>query len=355
MFLRHYGLILLVLVFMNCWNDQDNEITAPKTPNYTVSGGVFDIDSHEIMQNSIITLNAVELIYEVDFVAVTDTTDSAGHYSFSNITPGTYQIEAKRGRYNVLSESIVVQHEDKYQDLELPKVILADAYYQPSSANGSREYPRLNGIHWKDSGTLAGVWQWKDWGDDPGGRWRVVTGFFGSPFTIIGERNFRTENSEFWGITYLINYWVCGGSGFNSKIYIIYPGDGRISGQIDVPYDMLDLTNDGTNIWGISSNGKAIKYSVHASLIEAIYDVENPNPSGIAWDGSTIWTSDKVVNYVYQHAADFSINKTYLPYLDAGFGNITAINGLKYLTFDVNGRLWASDGYTVYRFQKVEQ
>ncbi|MBN1154863.1 hypothetical protein JXB12_08120 [candidate division KSB1 bacterium] len=345
-------LLLIMMLCLNCWEVQDNQVTAPEIPNYRFSGHTFDIDSHETLPNCVVTLNSVELIYDTEFTPTFDTTDSMGYYCFNDVTPGTYQIEVKRGRFIVLSQNVVVQHEDRDLDLDLPKVIVANTYYQPVGSNGNRQYPRLHGIHWKDSATLAGIWEWKDWSGDLG-RWRVVTGFFGSPFTIIGERTFREENPQFWGITYLISYWVCGGNGFNNKIYIVYPGDGKISGEIDVPYQILDLTNDGDHIWGISANGKAIKFSNHAAVVETIYDTANPNPSGISWDGENIWTSDKELNYIYQHIDDFSIGNTYVPYLDSGFGNLNIINGIKYLTFDANGRLWASDGYSVYCFQVI--
>jgi len=349
---RSIVLLLLILLFVNCWKEQEHEISAPEIPNYTLSGYTYDIDSHDIITNSEVTLVAVDLVYDdAEFVSASDTTDSTGYYNFSNITPGTYSLNVKTGRFRVLSEEIVVDHEDKIKDLKLPKVLIADKVYKPAGSNGNREYPRLHGIHWKDYGTLCGVWLWKDYGDDAP-RWRVVAGFFGSEFSIIGERSFRDENPEFWGITYSTNYWVCGGSGFNNKIYIIYPGDGRVSGSIDVPYKMLDLTSDGTNIWGVSANGKAIKFGVHASVVENVYDVENEHPSGIAWDGSNIWTNDASVGYIYQHTNDFGVQTTYIPYLDSGFGNYNVINGIKYLTFDHGGNLWASDEYTVYKFQK---
>lgn len=346
--------IFLLLVFSHCWKKQQHEIVAPKIPNYNLSGTIQDIDSGEIISGSEVKLTAISLVYaEAEFNGAIDTSDVLGHYEFQQITPGTYQITVKRGKYEVKTEIAIVEHSDKYFDIKLPKVLLAHLEYKAEGYRGTREFPRFNGICWKAQSTLAGIWQWQEHGDDMP-RWRIVEGKYGSGFNIVGEHGFRKENPKMWGLTYLYNYWTCGSSGSKPKIYAIYPGKGYVESEVNMPYPMLDMTNDGTNLWATASVGKIIKFGVHASIIENEYDFPSGNPAGIAWDGAVIWTNDSIENLIYKHDSEMVVDKTYRPIFEDQRGVSRTISTIKYLSFDYEGNLWACDGLNVYLLEVNE-
>lgn len=339
------SVLLITFVFSNCWNKQGHEVTRPEIPHYTFSGIIKDVDSGELIAGSEVRLTADDLVYkEVVFNGASDTSDTSGHYEFENITPGTYHLVIKREKYEVLTVPVVVEHENKIFDIGLPKILLSHLRYQYEGRTGSRKYPRFNGICWKTPSTLAGVWHWQEYYDDPP-RWRVAEGNYTSGFNIIGEKTFKKENPEMWGLTYLYNFWTCGKE---SKLYAIYPGKGAIESEVSMPYPIQDLTNDSTSLWATVSVGKIIKFGVQASVIEKEYDFPSENPGGIAWDGIIIWANDFAENLVYKFNDDMHVDKTFRPIYVDDSGNYFTINAIKYLSSGGDGNLWACDGMNVY-------
>lgn len=332
-------MLMLVSLITSCWNKQEHEVTAPKTPVYIVSGIARDRDSGDILSGIRVVLSAVSLIYEYDFTSASDTTDQTGYYEFLDITPGMYQIKAYRDGFPVNDNSLVVEHKDKTFDINLPKPLIAKTFYGPP------KYKVFSGICWRYSEVLAGVYFYYHRGASS-----IYVGNFADDFQLLGRYDLIIENPEFHGLAYLGSYWAAGGTDEAPKIYSIDPAKGNIDGITDIDYSVVDLTSDGNSLWGTASVGKIIQFGEHPSVVSSIYNTEIVNPAGIAWDGNNIWTSDSLDGMVFKNDRDISIIESYRTFFwDNALKEYRPLN-LVYLTFDPSGTLWGSDGVSIYKF-----
>ena len=343
-------IFLSLFVFLQCWKKQHHEITAPEIPRYTISGTIKDIDTDEIIAGSAIHITADSHIAFDDtaYKEVSDTSDTSGYYELEGLPPGIYHLGVKRGEYEVTVETVFLGYRDTTFDIGLPKILISHTNYQFSGKQNWLKYPLLYGLYWKSRSRLAVITQ------DQSDRWRIIEGNYTSGFSIVGTQ-FWKENPKLWGLTYLYNYWTCGGTNFDAKLYAIYPGKGYVESEINVSYLIKDLTDNGSNIWATASIGKIIKYGNHPSVIEKIYDFPASNPAGIAWDGENIWTngynistSSSNQNFIYKHDQEMNVEQTFCPIYEDNLYNYFIIREISYLSFDFNGNLWAADGINVY-------
>lgn len=341
----------------HCWKKQAHDIVSPKIPHYLLSGTIRDIDTEEILKGCEVRVVTHELIYETEPIDMIDTTDAFGFYEFEGVVPGEYFLIVKRGQYQVNSDHVVISHEDKTFDSRVPKVLLSTLryYYEGSNIYGSRKSPKLNGICWIDPSTLAGVWPWKEHSDDLL-RYRIVTGDYQIGFKILGESKMETEIPEIWGLTFLTGYYTFAKSSSYPyyKLLSINPSDGNIQKEIDFPYSGQDLTQDGQNIWAITNSKRILQLSSNGSKIIQEYKIPNENPGGIGWNGQTIWTSDMGAELIYEHDQNLGIKKTFRPIYENRYLNSYTISGIKYLSFDNNKELWASNGNTIYLLKEID-
>jgi len=342
--LLKFSFLLFLIIFLNCWERQENQTTAPEIPYYTLSGNITDIDSGELLSGCYVNLSAVQLIYtDAEFDGATDTTDNAGAFEFKGITPGQYNMIIKRDQVDVLTKAIVVEHADKIVNLESPKALIAYEKYEPNPSI------TFTGFCWIASQTLAAVGMWQEHADDVA-LWKLVTGDFNRGLEVLGPGS-DDPNPSSWGLTYLVNYWTAGSSTTGPKIYALNSGNGYLQGETSVPFPIRDLTSDGSHLWATVSVGKIYQFSSHPSVIENEYDYHLGNPAGIAWDGEVIWVNDSHENLVFKYDENMNVRSTYCPvYIDYAKRQFT-VNGIDYMAFDFGGNLWASDGYDLYVFE----
>ncbi len=346
---------LLILIFsaslpllLNCWKKQHHEVTAPETPVYLLSGKVLDLDSRQPMQGVVVRLTAQSMLYDYDFTEATDTTNAEGEYSYAKITPGTYLLTGYRQGYPVAEETLVMQHEDKQFELALPKYLVARrAFSLP-------DYPRFTGIWWTSPERMAGVAAWKRHSDDPLIN-SILLGDFSKGFERLGADIIVKDNPAFYGLAYLERYWTTDGKSPGTSVYSIDPSKGIIDGATQTAYTLRDLTATKTNLWATAEPGKIIKFGVHPSVVENVYEIVAQQPYGIAWNGSNMWIYDQASNLLLDLSENFVVRTSFRPFgWDEKNTRAFLLTDLRYLAFDFSGALWASDNASVYEFKLTD-
>jgi hypothetical protein len=333
---------------MSCWNKQHHDVTAPETPVYALTGFVTDRDNRQPMKSVIVQLTAQTLLYDYDFTEATDTTDANGNYAFQKITPGTYQITAYRQSYPVVQETLVMEHKEKQFEMALPKYLVARRRFAPPG------FPSFTGIYWLSPEILAGTAAWKRHSDDPLLN-SILKGNFDDGFDRLGSDTQVRENPAFFALTYLERYWTTNGQSPNTTVYSIDPSKGTVEGGTLTAYALRDLTSDKTNLWASADPGKIIKFGVHPSIVEKVYDVEAQQPYGIAWSGTNMWIYDYTENLILMLDEALQVTTSYRPFgWDEENIRFYQLSDLRYLAFDPSGALWASDSISVYEFKLSE-
>jgi hypothetical protein len=291
-----------------------------------------------------VSITAVNLVYNSDFVSATDTTDNAGNYSFDGISPGTYSLVAYRQSFPVVEEKLVVEHADKNFDLALPKYLLARKSYSPP------EYPHFTGIFWKDANILAGVSVWQEHSDDPRVH-TIIQGNFADGFHRLGSNRYTLSNPAFYALAYSGRYWTTDGSSPYTTIYSIDNARGNVEGATRTKFTIRDLTSDRHNIWASTDLRKIVKFGNHPSIVEEMIEVPAEQPYGIAWSGTNMWLYDVGPGLLLDLNEDYTIRNSYRLFgWDEIRQCIFKIDEVNYLAFDASGKLWANDDACVYEF-----
>jgi len=92
------------------------------------------------------------------------------------------------------------------------------------------------------------------------------------------------------------------------------------------------LAWDGTNLWSCDSfTGKIYKHNMDATLSVAnTYDApggSDKHPTGLAWDGSNLWSCNLYTDKIYKHNMDATLS------IDASYD-------IRWLTNDIDGLTW---------------
>jgi len=337
-------LVLLLLTIFDCWKKQDHEIAAPKIPVYTITGKALDMDSADPLVNVIVSITAVDLMYDTDFVSAVDTTDNMGHFSFEGISPGTYFLIAYRQSFPVVEENIVVEHADKNLDLALPKYLLARRCFSPPY------YPHFTGIFWKSADVLAGVTIWQEHGDDPRVS-TIIQGNFTDGFHRLGANRYTLSNPLFYALAYSGRYWTTDGNSPYTTVYSIDNAKGNVEGATRTKFTIRDLTSDKQNIWASTDLRKIVKFGNHPSIVEEMVDVPAEQPYGIAWSGTNMWLYDFGSGLLLDLKENYAIRNSYRVFgWDEINKRLFPIYSIKYLAFDYAGNLWGCDDACVYEF-----
>ena len=340
--------LLTLTLFLNCWQKQHHEVTAPETPVYLLSGKVLDLDTRQPMQSVVVKLTAQTLLYDYDFTEATDTTDAEGMYAYLKITPGTYLLTGYLQGYPVVEETLVIQHEDKQFELALPKFLVARRAFSPP------DHPRFTGVCWMSPEIMAGTAAWKRHSDDPVIN-SILVGDFSNGFDRLGADVIVRDNPTFYGLAYLERYWTTDGKSPGTSVYSIDPSKGIIDGTTQTAYTLRDLTATKTNLWATAEPGKIVKFGVHPSIVENVYDVVAQQPYGIAWNGSNIWIYDQASNLLLDLSENFVVRASFRPFgWDEKKSQAYLLSDLRYLAFDLWGNLWASDSSAVYEFKLTD-
>lgn len=333
-----------LLTVQSCWKKQQHDITAPRTPVYTLSGFVTDRDTGELMKDVIVRLIAVEMLYDYDFTKAVDTSNTDGSYTFEKITPGTYIIKGYRDRFPVIDEKIVIEHKNKQFDVSLPKYLLSrQSFWAPL-------IPYFYGICWKTPSTMAGTSFWKRFYDDPY-YWSIMLGDARKSFERFGPAKYIRQNTGLYALAYLERFWSTDGESPQTTIYSIDPARGNIDGRTKIPFTIKDLTSDKVHLWATVSPGKIVKFGNHPSTVEQIYDINAQHPQGIAWDGKNIWIYDFTENLILVLNNELKTTTSYRPFIwDEKRALYDMGNDIRYMAFDFSGNLWAQDASKLHEF-----
>lgn len=336
--MRLWGYLFgICLLFVSCWERQRHDITAPETPHYQLTGQVLDRDSRRILSNIVVQIQVRGLLFETDFSAAADTTDSLGRFAFPSLVPGLYEIFGMREKHPVGRQQILVFEADRQIEMLLPKPV--DALRR---VNLAKKAPHgFSGFCWKYSGTLAGVGFW-----DAGkfSENRVFEGHFDTIFEVLGKKNYTPINPDFYGLTYLERYWTCD----STNLLSISSITGKFESTIPVPFELIDLTNDGKNIWGSMDRNRLLKFDL---ISMQVFQLPTTALEGIAWDGQYLWVADAELQLLFQLDADLQIRKTLSPFFIDPFFTPIPLESLRYLSFDADGHLWLGSEAWLYEFE----
>jgi len=138
--------ILGVLLVSNCWKKQENEITRPVIPHYTLSGNTLDYDSGKIRPHTQVKIQAVQLLYDVQFNMILVESDSNGHFIVDPVYPGDYFLIVHTNDAWHSTQKIGITHGDKDITIKVPKIIYSKILLNKYTGNRSNEffYPMKN-------------------------------------------------------------------------------------------------------------------------------------------------------------------------------------------------------------------
>ena len=340
---------LLVLV-VGCWDKQSHEVLAPEIPHYDLTGHVSDIDSHDVLQHVIVTIEPVKIFHPVEFMAISDTTDSTGAFFFPDIIiPGNYMVVSRRNDVICDKYEFTQAYVPEILDLRVPKPLLCEAsYWFPN-------YPAYYGICWKNVYKCASV---IDWIVNPGAPTveaypRIGEGTPGDGFNVMGAKRLDPENPGFHGLTILRNYWAASlEKPFD--LYEINPGNSKIIRKVKCGIALTDLTTDGSHIWASAGNGMIYKFGGEPPELVQIFGPVGRRLRGIAWRDSSVWTSDADDNLLTKRDENMQVVATYRTVvLDYWYQYIDDIV-LSYICFDESDRLWGVCGESIYQFEMIK-
>jgi len=335
--MRPWGYLFgICLLFVSCWERQRHDITAPEIPHYQLTGQVLDRDSHRILSKIEVRIQVRGALFQTDFSTATDTTDSLGKFSFPSLVPGLYNVLGMRERHPVGLEQILIMDADREIKLLLPKPIDAVRVIHLSKT----EPNAFRGFCWKYSGTLAGVGYW---GAGKFSENRVFEGHFETVFEVLGRKNVTPINPDFYGLTYLDRYWTCD----STNLLSISSITGKAESTIPVPFELIDLTNDGKNIWGSMIHNRLLKFDLYAM---EVFHLPTTALEGIAWDGQYLWVADAELQLLFQLDADLQIRQTLSPFFIDLFFTPIPLESFRYLSFDADGHLWLGNEALLYEF-----
>jgi hypothetical protein len=326
----------ICLLFISCWERQRHDITAPEIPHYHMTGQVFDRDSRRILPNIEIQVRARGMLFETDFSTAADTTDSLGYFSFPSLVPGLYEVFGMRENRPVGLLQLLIFDADRQIELLLPKPVDAVRV-----VNFSKKEPyRFLGFCWKYSGTLAGVGYW-----DAGkfSENRVFEGHFETAFEVLGKKNVTPMNPDFYGLTYLDRYWTCD----STHLLSISSITGKFESTIPVPFELIDLTNDGKNIWGSMERNRLLKFDLYSM---EVFQLPTAALEGIAWDGQNLWVADAELQLIFQLDANLQIIRTISPFFIDAFFKPHPLETYRFMAFDPAGHLWLGNEALLFEF-----
>jgi hypothetical protein len=72
---------------------------------------------------------------------------------------------------------------------------------------------------------------------------------------------------------------------------------GTVLSQFTQPSGILDITHDGTSLWGVR-DGELVAFD--AGGVSNILSINVPNATALAWDGNVFWVSDSSADIIYR-------------------------------------------------------
>jgi len=334
-------LILFIVLFLNCWERQRHAIQAPETPHYCFSGNTRDLNTDEILPDINIELIRRDLLFESDFTSAIDTTDSLGNYNFSSVVPGSYQLLARKGIHQVFEKNVLIINEDRFLQLHLPGCLVTTV----QKYKGIPSELRFSGFHWKYEQTMAGVAIYEN-----NNEYRVFEGNFQEGFSVVGKKRLPPKNPSFYGVTFLNHYWLCQ----DSNLVFLNSTTGQIDASIKLPFELVDLTNDGERLWASTRKSKILKFEPYPSRLYQEIKISDSILGGIAANDNDLWIFNPEQFLVYQFDHDLNLRNTYrLFYLNEWY-NSEIVTNAKFMAFDFSGNLWVGDENQLFVFDKID-
>ena len=131
-----FSICVFTLICLSCWDKQERELLPPTIPNYILSGYTVDrVDSTRVLPNTPVTLIMIASLYDVTFPTISIESDSNGYFQFDEVFPGNYLIRADRDGFNVISDGISIEHEDRTLKINLPKPLSNWQFYRATGGS----------------------------------------------------------------------------------------------------------------------------------------------------------------------------------------------------------------------------
>ncbi|MBN1154862.1 hypothetical protein JXB12_08115 [candidate division KSB1 bacterium] len=338
--------IFTTISFINgCWNRQSHEITAPVVPSYKLMGQVVDMVDLTGVPSCSLSIRPFALLYDDSTYSGYDLVcDSSGAFEVSGVIPGSHHITIYREEFYAANEIIMMPHEDRDIELKIPKILVSKTRYSHGNPKENLNVPQIEGLHWMDRDHAVIVTR------SEADKAYLAIGQPGDRFFLIGNPDSVFHNPEFWGVTFLKTFWVAGGELFDYKLFSIDNVSGIISDSIATDYQIMDLFSNGTSLWVTSAIGKVYEYDIDSKVQISVHDLAFEYPGGIAQKGNEICISGFSDYFFYQFDSAMNPTNIYIPYYINEEDEKSRITRVSYLCYDVNGRLWASDGVNLFKF-----
>lgn len=323
----------LALLF-GCFNKQDHQITAPKMPNYIISGKIVDEDDNTLQLSQVaVNLQAAIQLYDCEEKVFNDTTDEEGSFQFSAACPGFYNINLKINNVLVKKQRFELKHADTTLYIFMPKLLYAELIHSEN---------KLTGLFWRTSDSLRFLSTWVPLNSDKEFN-RIFAGTIFTGFRVIAPWPLVTEYPELSGLVQFDTlFYTFGGGLAGPTIYKIGAATGKILGSFKAPHRLTDITFDNDYFWGASTRQSFIQWQLADSNIVNEFISPGNHPRGIAWDKNNIWSSDEgefEIPRLYKHNSNMDVILTYCPvYMQEE--QTPHILLPEYLTFSPDGSLW---------------
>ena len=119
-----------------------------------------------------------------------------------------------------------------------------------------------------------------------------------------------TRVPELGGLTWDGKHLVCGtGDGWSSRMNELDPNNGSLQRFFFTKGYPRALATNGTFIWNATDNdgrrlGIVYKYNLSDGLYVSQFDTPGLYPTGLAWDGESLWCVDRETKTIYKLAAN---------------------------------------------------
>ncbi|MCK4813638.1 MAG: carboxypeptidase regulatory-like domain-containing protein [Candidatus Marinimicrobia bacterium] len=330
--MKKYLFIISILIFVACWDKQDNQVTEPETPNYTFSGTVLDMDSSEPLAGISMAITYWDLSYPVEFKPDTYLTNDQGQFLVENLVVGNYEFTFYRDGFPVLIYNYSQGYQERNITFKLPTVYVVEKVFTnyskaKFSVFDSTENEEIHGLALidTDNGAEDNLFQFElvlsNWGKTDS--WKLPINF-----NDIGLVNlcYGSNTSNFF-LMHLAD----------ANLYNLVIDDQRIriANQKTLSFSGLDVFW-WNNLIYISANGMVGVYDTDTLQLqqELLFTKSNAWLTSICRDSSYFWITDINEQYLYQCDLNLNIIKTYAPFYSSD--RVTILD----MSMDAAGNIW---------------
>ena len=341
---KYYNLLLLVgltILLSSCWEKQNHAILRPEIPHYQLTGSVVDIDTGGGLPGVSLTLQSVQMIYDVPQMDTTLQVDSTGFFSVDTIYPGSYLLNIYRAGYPVIDKPLVVEHEDKEVLIEAPTPWIATGHAFLGTINPGSSNPRFTfqGTKFWMMGTYTG-YMYRNYYTNVSAILPLIL----SGSVLNYDRAFLNQSPSAAGLTFGNNIIY---AYYSRKVDLILPTTGQINSTVMLDAPISGLTCNNGEFY--STWGQTIQ--VRGASLNSIQDTLHTDTGSLAMltkYGDTFMAYDQDRQVVVKLDNQGDVMHTFRLFSDLD-GHPIVIYAMNY---EATGNLWTSQQYHshIYRF-----